>query len=113
MPIFPLFLGFCPLPWRAFPSSYDDAYYYDALYNLKSEHPSVVTEVLNHTDTLVCVLSAERNLRMSRSKVGATSEGKVTAPKEGAAEAADSAQNLVSMMETMMKNVEKTMLNKF
>ena len=44
---------------------------------------------------------------MSRSKVGATSEGKVPAPKEGAAEAADSARDLVSMMETMMKNMQQ------
>ena len=45
---------------------------------------------------------------MSRSKVGVASEGKVPAPKEGAAEAADSARDLVSMMETMMKYMEQT-----
>ena len=43
---------------------------------------------------------------MSRSKVGATSEGMVPAPKEGAAEAADSTQDLVSMMKTMINGME-------
>ena len=42
---------------------------------------------------------------MSRSKVGAASEGMVPAPKEGAAEAADSTQDLVSMMKTMMNDI--------
>ena len=53
------------------------------------------------------VFLAERNLKMSRSKVGATSEGMVPAPKEGAAEAADSAPDLFSMMKTMMNNMEQ------
>ena len=57
---------------------------------------------LNHTDTLVSFLSAERNVKISRTKVGATSEGKVLAPKERAAEAANAVPDIVSMMKTMM-----------
>ena len=44
---------------------------------------------------------------MLRSKVGAASEGMVPAPTEGAAEAADSTQDLVSMIKTMMNTLEE------
>ena len=44
---------------------------------------------------------------MLRSKVGAASEGMVPAPTEGAAEAADSTQDLVSMIKTMMNEMDK------
>ena len=44
---------------------------------------------------------------MSRQKKGATSEGKVTALKEGVAEAPDSTPDLVSMMKTILDKLDK------